>query len=412
MDRVYFKTKESKGKVHVQYKNLRKKVISPKKVANTLKKVVYAPYLITFVDYIIKHENTMKVNYRDMNENARKLSACQERGVKPEWAGLLFPASMRYTPGIGINIIQNGSLGINLYPGNNYTNTTKIRRSKLNNNIFTISKEEYTVSDAIAVIDKCMNGDSENEQMISDDSHGNIGNIGNIGNTGKTGNGSTGDIGNTETTLRLTQHDLVVCTELSLQLCSSRSKTLSDALYGPVTNKQHVRPILWTPVPAVRTAPTYRSSSLSWSAARLSGGELVMARNPQGRQRSATSTWMRLRPLAASLTSRGSKSWQPSISRLSFRTRHDTMHLKQGKTNNFTITQNPHTHGPPKLTETPPTMRQVTQNGLATMREGKGLEEEGLVLNLIGTRNTVRLAGEWKYHLPKKGLTINTGQYG
>ena len=168
-------------------------------------------------------------------------------------------------------------------------------------------------------------------------------------------------------------------------------------------NKQHERPFSWTPAPAVRTAPTYRSSSSSWSAAQLSEGELVMARNPQGHQRSATSTWMSLRSSAASLTSRGSKSWQPSISRLSFRTRHDTMHLKQGKTNNFTITQNPHTHGPPKLTETPPTMRQVTQNGLATMREGKGLEEEGLAINLISTRNIVGLAGEWEYHLPKKG---------
>ena len=88
------------------------------------------------------------------------------------------------------------------------------------------------------------------------------------------------------------------------------------------------------------------------------------------------------------------------------------MHLEQGKTNNITITQNPYTHGSPELTQTPPTMRQVTQNGLATMREGERLEEEGLVISLISTRNIVGLAGEWEYHLPKKGLTISTGQYG
>ena len=265
-----------------------------------------------------------------------------------------------------------------------------------------------------------MNGDSENEQMISDDSHGNIGNIGNIGNTGKTGNGSTGDIGNTETTLMLTQHDLVVCTELSLQLCSLRSKTPSDALYGPVTNKQHVRPISWTPAPAVRTAPTYRSSSLSWSAARLSEGELVMARNPQGCQRSATSTWMSLRPSAASLTSRGSKSRVPPSGS---RPGHDLelgpkdvpccWDLEQGKDlyNNTTITSQDliiKTYGLPKLTAMPLTMRQVTPSWLlATMREGRDISR---VANLRVIN--VGLAGEWKYHLPKGAHKTTIDQNG
>ena len=104
-----------KKKVHVnyenQYKNLRKKVISPEKVVNTRKKVVYAPYLIKFVDYIINFTGTMRINSQGMNKKIRKLSAWPERGDKPERAGLLSLANARNTLSFGTIFGINLSLG-------------------------------------------------------------------------------------------------------------------------------------------------------------------------------------------------------------------------------------------------------------------------------------------------------------
>ena len=48
----------------------------------------------------------------------------------------------------------------------------------------------------------------------------------------------------------------------------------------------------------------------------------------------------------------------------------------------------------------PLTMRQVPQ-ALATGWEGEGLETNKMMN--YSARNNVGLAGEWKYHLPKKG---------
>ena len=81
-----------------QNKTQSKKVIFPIKIANIRKKVVYAPYLIKFVDYIIKITGTKSVEHPGLKEKAKQLPGWQERGDKPERAGLLFPANVRHTP--------------------------------------------------------------------------------------------------------------------------------------------------------------------------------------------------------------------------------------------------------------------------------------------------------------------------
>ena len=85
-------------KLRVQNKKRVKKVIIPTKVVNTRKKVVYAPYLMKFVGYIIL---TMRTLNQGMKEKAKRSLVCLERGDKPGWAGLLFPTNVRQKPVLG-----------------------------------------------------------------------------------------------------------------------------------------------------------------------------------------------------------------------------------------------------------------------------------------------------------------------
>ena len=155
--------------------------------------------------------------------------------------------------------------------------------------------------------------------------------------------------------------------------------------------------------------------SISSEVPGVAEGELVMALDPDLQkflklQRSATSTWLDLRSLAASLTSRGSKSRDPpSSSGLESgpKATSRSCDLEKGKDlqNIMTLTQIiqcPKTHGL-QPTIMPLTVRQVPR-ALATVGEGESLAKEpnNKVMN-YSARNNVGLAGEWKYHLPKRG---------
>ena len=378
--------------------------ITPLNDANIRKKVVFAPYLKKFVDYIISFTGTKINMYRGRKD---EILDWQEGGVKPEWAGLLFPAVVGHDPGPGLDIKHETS---EMYS----KNKSIFRKQWYINAVNTVTDTKCDVAGAIADNNK---GDKVIEGSFDDIIDGNPGNW--CGKHGKYGKGGKGK-GNTAN-LNLI-HNLIHKYTSNPTLIGNNSVHLvhwsrdlkldgrRSMVSGPhklavlvAQNKQHDL--------GMRTAPTHMSAASSWSAVWSVGvveGELVMASDPdlqkfQTLQTLATSTWSDLRSSAASLTSRGSNSRNPP-SRFGSRlesgptttTTSQCCDLKQGKDlqNNITI-QCPNTHEPTM----PLTMRQVPQ-ALATGWEGEGLETNKMMN--YSARNNVGLAGEWKYHLPEK----------
>ena len=410
--RIVKKPIELHAKKNKNYPKIQSNPITPIKVANIRKKVVFAPYLKKFVDYIISFTGTKINMYRGRKD---EILDWQEGGVKPEWAGLLFPAVVGHDPGPGLDIKHETSemYGKNksIFKKQWYINAV---------NTVTYTKRDVDVAGVIADNNK---GDKVIEGSFDDIIDGNPGNwCGKYGKYSK-GKGNTANLNlihnlihkytSKSTLIGNNSVHLVHWSHVSkpwLMVFESRELAFAFTVKQHVfvntvaQNKQHVLG-MWT-------APTHMLTALSWSAAwsvGVSEGELVMAPNPdlqkfQTLQTLATSTWSDLRSSAASLTSRGSNSRNPP-SRFGSRlesgptttTTSQCCDLKQGKDlqNNITIQC-------PNTTVMPLTMRQVPQ-ALATGWEGESLESNK-VMN-YSARNNVGLAGEWKYHLPKKGPT-------
>ena len=385
--------------------------ITPLNDANIRKKIVFAPYLKKFVDYIISFTGTKINMYRGRKD---EILDWQEGGVKPEWAGLLFPAVVGHDPGPGLDIKYGTSeiysKNMSIFKKQWYINAV---------NTVTYTKCDVDVAGVIAANNK---GDKVIEGSFDDIIDGNPGNW-----CGKYGKGK-GNTANSNLIHNLI-HKYTSNSTLNSTLIGSNSVHLVhwsrvskpwlmvfESHEVAVTVKQHVfvNTVAQNKQHALGmwTAPTHMPTALSWSAAwsvGVSEGELVMASDPdpdlqksQTLQTLATSTWSDLRSSAASLTSRGSKSRNPP-SRFGSRlesgptttTTSQCCDLKQGKDlqNNITIQC-------PNTIVMPLTMRQVPQV-LATGWEGESLETNK-VMN-YSARNNVGLAGEWKYHLPKKG---------
>ena len=372
--------------------------IIPINNVNIRKKVVFAPYLKKIVDYIITFTGTKTNMYRGLKDKAFDW---QEGGVKPEWAGLLFPAFVKP----------------NLDPGKDIKNETS-ETSKIYGNNMTIFKQSYmdvlntiigTKCDVAGIIVVYNEDDKVENHGFDDITDGNPGNW--CGRHGK-GKGDT-DNSNSNLVHKYTSNSTIETNNLvHLVHWSHNSKLwsmVSNVVVNTVAqNKQHDL--------VMRKAPTHTLMALGWLAAWLvTEGELVMALDPdlqkfQKLQRSATSTWLDLRSSAASLTSRGSKSRDPpSSSGLESgpKATSRSCDLEKGKDlqNIMTLTQIiqcPKTHGL-QPTIMPLTVRQVPR-ALATVWEGESLAKEpnNKVMN-YSARNNVGLAGEWKYHLPKKG---------
>ena len=365
--------------------------ITPLNDANIRKKVVFAPYLKKFVDYIISFTGTKINMYRGRKD---EILDWQEGGVKPEWAGLLFPAVVGHDPGPGLDIkygtSENYSENMSIFKKQWYINAV---------NTVTYTKRDVDVAGVIADNNK---GDKVIEGSFDDIIDGNPGNW--CGKYGK-GKGNTANSNLVHNLIHKYTSNSTLIGNNSVHLVHwSRDLKPWSMVSRPhelavlvAQNKQHDL--------GMRTAPTHMPAALSWSAAWSVGvveGELVMASDPQTLQMPATSTWLDLRSSAASLTSRGSNSRNPP-SRFGSRlesgptttTTSQCCDLKQGKDlqNNITIQC-------PNTTVMPLTMRQVPQ-ALATGWEGESLESNK-VMN-YSARNNVGLAGEWKYHLPKKG---------
>ena len=409
MKKIVKKPIELHAKKNKNYPKIQSNPITPIKVANIRKKVVFAPYLKKFVDYIISFTGTKINMYRGRKD---EILDWQEGGVKPEWAGLLFPAVVGHDPGPGLDIKYGTS---EIYS----KNMSIFKKQWYINAVNTVTDTKCDVAGAIADNNK---GDKVIEGSFDDIIDGNPGNW--CGKHGKYGKGGKGK-GNTAN-LNLI-HNLIHKYTSNPTLIGNNSVHLVhwsrvskpwlmvfESHEVAVTVKQHVfvNTVAQNKQHALGmwTAPTHMLTALSWSAAwsvGVSEGELVMALNPdlqkfQTLQTLATSTWSSLRSSAASLTSRGSNSRNPP-SRFGSRlesgptttTTSQCCDLKQGKDlqNNITIQC-------PNTTVMPLTMRQVPQ-ALATGWEGESLETNK-VIN-YSARNNVGLAGEWKYHLPKKG---------
>ena len=368
--------------------------ITPLNDANIRKKIVFAPYLKKFVDYIISFTGTKINMYRGRKD---EILDWQEGGVKPEWAGLLFPAVVGHDPGPGLDIKYGTSEiyseNMSIFKKQWYINAV---------NTVTYTKRDVDVAGVIADNNK---GDKVIEGSFDDIIDGNPGNW--CGRYGK-GKGNTANSNLIHNLIHKYTSNSTLIGSNSVHLVHwSRDLKLWSVVSRPhelavlvAQNKQHDL--------GMRTAPTHMPVASSWSAAWSVGvveGELVMASDPQTLQTlqmPATSTWLDLRSSAASLTSRGSNSRNPP-SRFGSRlesgptttTTSQCCDLKQGKDlqNNITIQC-------PNTIVMPLTMRQVPQ-ALATGWEGESLETNK-VIN-YSARNNVGLAGEWKYHLPKKG---------
>ena len=395
---------------------------TPIKDANTRKNDVFAPYLKKIVDYIIAFTGTKINMYRGLKDKALDW---QEGGVKPVWAGLLFPALIRHNPGLGKDI-KHGSSEI-------YGKNIIIFKQGYMNAVNNIDTE----CDVAGVIVDNNEGDKVIEGSFNDITNGNPGNW--CGRHGK-GKGDTDNsnlIHNYTSNFTLKGNNLVHLVHWSrnLEPWSMVSEPHELAVIIAL-NKLHVLAIAIAQNKlhdlVMRTSPTPMSTALSWSAVwsvGVAGGELVMAPDPdphlqksQTLQTLATSTWSDLRSSAASLTSRGSKSRNPpsrSGPRLKSgpKTTSQCCDLEQGKDlqNNMTLTiQGPKTHGPPESTIVPLTVGQVLPSRVLATEWGVGSmtkEANYRVMN-HSTRNNVGLAGEWKYHLPKRAPKTTTDWYG
>ena len=406
--RIVKKPIELHAKKNKNYPKIQSNPITPIKVANTRKKVVFAPYLKKFVDYIISFTGTKINMYRGRKD---EILDWQEGGVKPEWAGLLFPAVVGHDPGPGLDIKYGTSEiyseNMSIFKKQWYINAV---------NTVTYTKCDVDVAGVIADNNK---GDKVIEGSFDDIIDGNPGNW--CGKYGK-GKGNTANSNLIHNLIHKYTSNSTLIGNNSVHLVhwSRVSKPwlmVFESHEVAVTVKQHVfvNTVAQNKQHALGMwmAPTHMLTALSWSAAwsvGVSEGELVMALNPdlqkfQTLQTLATSTWSDLRSSAASLTSRGSESRSSPPSKSGPRTMSQSCDLKQGKDlqNNISLTtQYPKTHGLPKPTITPLTVRQVPWV-LATVREGESLTKGANKKFNYSARNNVGLAGEWKYHLPKKG---------
>ena len=284
-------------KVHVQPNKTQVERITPIKVANIRKKVVFAPYLITFVDYIIT--GTMNNTDRDMKDEALPPLTWQERGDKPKWAGLLFPA------------YDERALGF----GNEHTTETIIicKQKGIFNQNYVVHNTIQAIGDYVGVI---LNERNECDGYMNKERGSEIGKGEKDGKQGKK-DGNTN--GNTDGNTDSTHIDIAFETDkLVYWLRVMEPRVQSISLGWPVklvdigslvvTNKLDKRPIFVSPTLAVQTVPSLRWSSLSRSAA-WSGfeGELVLDIH-QELQKLATSTWLSLRSSVTSAASRVSKS--------------------------------------------------------------------------------------------------------
>ena len=168
--------------LHAKNKNCPKtqsNPVIPMKNANTRKKVVFAPYLKNFVDYIIAFTGT-KINlYRGLKDKALDW---QEGGVKPVWAGLLFPAFVRHNPGLGKDV-KHGTSEI-------YDNNMIIFKQWYINAVNSAIDTKCDVAGAIVDSNK---GDKVVEGSFDDTTDGNPGNWCDRYGKGK-GKGSTANL--------------------------------------------------------------------------------------------------------------------------------------------------------------------------------------------------------------------------